>query len=216
MVTEPSCLAHSRSPQVAQPSNVRERCSSRPHESVSPNHFLACDMTGNLRTRRHTAVKKALAIKFHEALGVEVMDGEPVVGMFVDAHGRTHDLKADIRYQAPEVKAIRAFRKLAYEAAVQHVMRDMHNQKIAHYRRGDVHDVKPLVMTAGGSVSEGTRDTFHKMVFCRAPTDATLRSAFRAQLYGRLSVLLIKFATMMLRDQTQFFISFREREIVVG
>ena len=102
------------------------------------------------------------------------------------------------------VKWISALRRLSWEAGVLPEIRKMHSDKVRHYQRANA-SVTPLIMTAGGSISEVTRDTFHNLCHNSSPADGSERAAFRRRMYGRLSVLLVRFQHFMGVDQLKFF-----------
>ena len=108
----------------------------------------------------------------------------------------------------PDTKRLRMFRQLAWEAAVLPHIREMHDRKVAHYRRAHVSGLKPLVFTAMGSISSTTRDTLHQLVFSSCPLEEVqARAEFRRRLFGRLGVLLVKYGRMTHQDQRRFFLS---------
>ena len=66
--------------------------------------------------------------------------------------------------------------------------------------------LKPLIITAIGSVSATTKETLHQLVTAASlrEEDAQVRVDFRHRLFGRLSVLLVKYGRIMLQDQIKF------------
>ena len=103
----------------------------------------------------------------------------------------------------PDVKRISTFRRLAWEAGVLPGIRAMHSDKVRHYQRAGV-SVTPLILTAGGSISEVFRDTIHNLCFNANPSDGNERSDFRRRLNGRLAIILLRFAHFMAIDQLKF------------
>ena len=66
--------------------------------------------------------------------------------------------------------------------------------------------VKPIIMSAGGAVTAATRELLQFVVEARQrENDITLGnlSVYRRDLFGRLSVILIKHASSMARRQSQ-------------
>ena len=114
-----------------------------------------------------------------------------------------HDHEKFDELTHPDTKRISAFRQLSWEAGVLPVLREMHSDKVRHYQQGGV-EVTPLVMSAGGSVTEVTRDTIHSLCHVFSPDDGSERTEFRRRLYGRLSVLLLRFGHFMATDQFKF------------
>jgi hypothetical protein len=265
------------------PSNMCERCYNRPGgQQLSPLHFLSCDRTQALRSRRHHAVTNALALRFQEVYSTPAIR-EANVGEYINREGRSIRIRSDIQIRNnegvtvdydvgvttihgpraiawptdtqvrqalteretrietamqrrvrggrgfdagnsndtfdsithPDTKRIATFRQLAWNTSVLPNIREMHDSKFRHYQRGNA-AVTPLVMTAGGSVSEVTRDVLHQLCRIMSPNDSSERAEFRRRIYGRVSVLLLRFAHSMAMDQLRFFGAYGARSNVRG
>ena len=114
-----------------------------------------------------------------------------------------HDHEKFDELTHPDTKRISALRQLSWEAGVLPVLREMHSDKVRHYQQGGI-EVTPLVMSAGGSVTEVTRDTIHSLCYAFSPDDGSERTESRRRLYGPLSVLLLRFGHFMATDQLKF------------
>ena len=99
----------------------------------------------------------------------------------------------------------RKFRELASAGSVGSAMRFMERAKDRKYAKANA-IVKPIIMTAGGAVSVATRELLQYIVQARqSENDITLGNLtmYRRDLFGRLSVILIKHAASMTRRQSQ-------------
>jgi hypothetical protein len=110
----------------------------------------------------------------------------------------------------PDVIRNVKFRQLAWVKGVLPVLSDMENAKRRHYARAThssgIH-VIPLILSDRGSMSDKTRASLQHLVYTSNPADVRERAIFRRRLFGRLSVVLIKYARFMARDQSEFMFS---------
>ena len=106
-----------------------------------------------------------------------------------------------------EALRVRMFRQLAWQQAILPAIQAMERDKCNHYQLVNKY-VTPLICTAGGSVSETFKQTLQQLA-AKSHTGFRDRALFKARLRGHISILLIKFAAHMRRDQCAFVASGR-------
>ena len=141
------------------------------------------------------AVKAAVAADKADNTNNNTME-RPVWDQELDLEAR------DIRLIPDVVLETRKFRQMAWEAGVRPCIAKMEEKKKDMYRRAHAPHVIPVIMTANGAMSACMRDLCQHLIF-KAGSDTQERSAFRARLYGRLSVILLRFGNIMARDQSK-------------
>ena len=105
----------------------------------------------------------------------------------------------------PEARRIRKFRELAWKVGVQPSIETMERTKENWYRQAEADHVIPIIFTAGGAMSARTKDLLLQLVFFSASReDSQVEAETRARLYGRISVVLLKFSRTMAKDQSRF------------
>ncbi len=81
----------------------------------------------------------------------------------------------------------------------------MERTKENWYRQAEADHVIPIIFTAGGAMSARTKDLLLQLVFFSASReDSQVEAETRARLYGRISVVLLKFSRTIAKEQSRF------------
>ena len=104
----------------------------------------------------------------------------------------------------PVARRLRKFRELAWNVGVRPTIETMERTKERWYHKADADHVIPLILTAGGAMSGRTRDLLLQLVFYAGVDEPLVQAETRSRLYGRISILLLKFARTMGKDQARF------------
>lgn len=104
----------------------------------------------------------------------------------------------------PAARKLRKFRELAWNVGVRPTIEAAERAKAQWYHQADADHVIPLIFTAGGAMSGRTKDLLLQLVFYSGVEEPLVQAETRARLYGRISVLLVKFARTMAKEQSRF------------